>query len=204
VKWKFITTKSTTKGTIATLLDNGIYDINLEAGNGQNDEPVTDEQRTGNGQVTTNKNVKKQKNANNEKKTIFPIALDNPTFLAVWKEWVQFRAEIKKKLTPTTISKQLRMLENHGSPVAIGIINRSIQNGWQGLFPPEKTDSIPVVPRKDVQIAQWENQCGGWLRQSSKETIANHGSFMQRLKNPEFRKWAESVNVIVKEIQCNQ
>jgi len=64
-KWEFATFKSTSKGTIATLLDNGIYDINLVAGNGQNNEPLTDEQRTSNGQVTTNNNVKKDNNVNN-------------------------------------------------------------------------------------------------------------------------------------------
>lgn len=53
-KWHFSTFKGTGKGTIATLHDNSIFDIN----------PRTDQrpvQRTANGQLTTNKNDKNEK-----------------------------------------------------------------------------------------------------------------------------------------------
>jgi hypothetical protein len=66
------------------------------------------------------------------------------------------------------------------------------------------TAGKPVQDTKKAQHATWEGQCGGWLRQSNKETIENHASFMQRLDNPEFRAWAIGVNSIVKEITCNQ
>jgi len=55
-KWRFATFKATTKGTIATLLDSRIYDINIESDNGQDNGQLTDKQRTSNGQLTTNKN----------------------------------------------------------------------------------------------------------------------------------------------------
>ncbi len=51
-----------------------------------------------------------------------------------WNKWVVFRSEIKKKLTNSMIDSQLEFLhknkQNH-----VEIINTSIMNGWQGLFP---------------------------------------------------------------------
>jgi hypothetical protein len=51
-----------------------------------------------------------------------------------WDEWVVYRKEIKKKLTPTTIKQQLKFLEEHQAD-HVAIITQSIQNGWTGLFP---------------------------------------------------------------------
>lgn len=56
-KWSIATFQPTTKGTIATLCNEEIYDINSEQTNGQ----PTDSQQTGNERVTTNKNIKKEK-----------------------------------------------------------------------------------------------------------------------------------------------
>lgn len=50
-----------------------------------------------------------------------------------WMEWEKYRKEKRKTLTPATIKMQLKFLEankdNH-----VEIINRSIKNGWTGLF----------------------------------------------------------------------
>lgn len=51
-----------------------------------------------------------------------------------WNEWLQFRKEIKKKMTPSTAKKQIAFLGGRAGPEAIAIINQSITNGWQGLF----------------------------------------------------------------------
>lgn len=60
------TFKPTNKGTIATICSTSIYDINADQDNGQNENNLTVQQRTDNGQATTNKNDKKEEN---EKKT---------------------------------------------------------------------------------------------------------------------------------------
>jgi len=52
----------------------------------------------------------------------------------VWKEWEGYRKEKKQKLTPRSVTLQLKFLEkNKDNHVAI--IEQSIQNGWTGLFP---------------------------------------------------------------------
>lgn len=68
----------------------------------------------------------------------FPKALDNEQFKTAWAEWVTFRREIKKRLTASTVEKQLAKLAAFGSAKAIRSIELSIENGWQGLFDPDQ------------------------------------------------------------------
>ena len=56
-KWKFITIKSTNKGTIAKLIDKRIFNINEEEDNDQTNDQSTINQRSINDQSTTNNNV---------------------------------------------------------------------------------------------------------------------------------------------------
>lgn len=64
-KWKFITVKTTNKGTVATICNNAIYDINIPDTNQQINQRLTNSQPSGNHQLTTNKNDKKEKNDKN-------------------------------------------------------------------------------------------------------------------------------------------
>ena len=64
-----------------------------------------------------------------------------------WAEWVQFRKEIRKPLKPTTIKLQLKMLEKHKEN-HVEILETSIQNGWQGLFP----NKARSYPQKEVEV----------------------------------------------------
>ena len=64
------------------------------------------------------------------------IKIDLPLWLNKnsWEEWMQYRKESKKKMTDSTVKKQLKFLSHHIKD-HIKIIERSITNGWQGLFP---------------------------------------------------------------------
>lgn len=53
-------------------------------------------------------------------------------FIEAWNEWVDFRKEIKKKLTKLSAKRQITFLINQPNPIKC--INQSIQNGWTGLF----------------------------------------------------------------------
>jgi hypothetical protein len=64
-KWKFITIKTTNKGTVATLCNYDIYDINISGGNQQTNQRPTNSQPSSNQRPTTNKNDKNEKNVNN-------------------------------------------------------------------------------------------------------------------------------------------
>ncbi len=63
-KGGFATFQATNRGTIATLSDTRVFDINIERGNGQNNGQPTDSQQAATGQPTTTKNEKKEKKGN--------------------------------------------------------------------------------------------------------------------------------------------
>ena len=68
-----------------------------------------------------------------DKKGLFPDSLNTESFIKAWESWGEYRREKKKKLTPSTIKLQLKMLAVQPDPAAV--INKSIENGWTGLFP---------------------------------------------------------------------
>lgn len=72
----------------------------------------------------------------------------------VWAQWIAFRKEIKKKLTPISIKQQIAFLEMHKSD-HVDIIRNSIQNGWQGLFPLKsgKFKDVKKVEAKEGKYA---------------------------------------------------
>jgi len=73
--------------------------------------------------------------------------IDNIEWLdkEVWKEWVAYRKEKKKPLTPRTIKLQLDDLAEHKIDHA-QIIRNSIKNGWTGLFPLKtKSNKITII-----------------------------------------------------------
>jgi hypothetical protein len=72
-----------------------------------------------------------------EEGTAFPPELDTEKFRAAWAEWQRYRREIKRRLTPMTVKKQLAQLADWGPDQAIIAIETSIAKGWQGLFEPK-------------------------------------------------------------------
>jgi hypothetical protein len=96
-----------------------------------------------------------RKNKNNQLKEQafpFPTELNSEEFKTAWAEWVSFRREIKKKLTPSTVAKQLKELATWGPEKAARSIHQSIKNSWQGLFDPDtrsKAGSGQQTPETD-------------------------------------------------------
>jgi len=74
------------------------------------------------------------------------LPFSSGSFAAAWADWMQFRAELRKKLTPSTAKAQLKKLADMGERDAIASIRQSISNGWQGLFEPKDTPREFKVP----------------------------------------------------------
>ena len=70
--------------------------------------------------------------------TPLPSTLDTEAFRRSWRDWCRHRREIRAPLKPTTVSRQLPKLERFGHDGAIASIERSIENGWRGLFEPRR------------------------------------------------------------------
>ena len=73
----------------------------------------------------------------------------------VWKNWIDYRNSLGKKLQPQSWIKQSQMLEEQENPEAM--INQSIMNGWQGLFPLKNA----VAAGKPVSDTSWINDLNG-------------------------------------------
>ena len=109
-----IEVKSTSQFTIVTICKYECYQDEEETTN----KPITNNQQTTNKQSTTNKNEKKEKN---EKEVI----LDS---------WIEYRKSAKKTLTQQSIKSILVKMENYTNEQCKFVINKSIEQGWQGLF----------------------------------------------------------------------
>ena len=70
-------------------------------------------------------------------------------FLDVWKEWEAHRAAIGKKMTEHAAVRIFNKLEKSSDPIEV--LNKSIENGWTGIFPDENNSQEsppPGFPRK--------------------------------------------------------
>jgi hypothetical protein len=85
--------------------------------------------------------------------------IDTPTWLdkETWSEWVQYRKELKKKLTPTTIKRQIKLLENYKKDHK-KIIIQSIRNGWTGLFPLKDVADVPKSGSRSDKARAYEKR----------------------------------------------
>ena len=62
------------------------------------------------------------------------LPFDSEAFKVAWVDWVKYRSETRKRLTPSTIQTQLAEMKELGEEESIARIKQSISNGWQGLF----------------------------------------------------------------------
>lgn len=76
------------------------------------------------------------------KKTVVEVAipevLNDKDFLKSWKYWMQYRKERHATMTVRTKELQLKKLAELGPEKAVATIERSVENGWLGIFPQDK------------------------------------------------------------------
>ena len=68
----------------------------------------------------------------------------DPDFLREWGEWLEFRRKNRKKVSRMAASRQLHLLGEYQPADAIRIIETSITNDWQGLFPCKVNNIKPI------------------------------------------------------------
>lgn len=98
-------------------------------------------------ELPKNPQKKRAKKSSSRSSSFDPLKVELPHGLKLrssWGEWCSHRSEIKAKLTPIAVQKQVNMLGEHSEDQAVEIINNSILNGWRGLFP----DSIKSSSQK--------------------------------------------------------
>lgn len=68
---------------------------------------------------------------------MLPIEMRTDRLRETWEAWVEYHKGRRRILASQTVKLQVEKLVEYGHDNAIESIRRSIQNGWQGLFPPE-------------------------------------------------------------------
>ena len=71
--------------------------------------------------------------------------------LTAWNRWLSYRTDIRKPLKPASMEAAARALAKFGNDQA-AVIEQSISNGWQGLFP-LKQDHSAVRQDQDPRRA---------------------------------------------------
>ena len=86
---------------------------------------------------TTQETTKKHKACESKKnKIIFSDwMLSNQDFMRTWGDFEEHRREIRKKLTPLAANKIIKKLNEFDCQASIAALNKSIENGWTGVFP---------------------------------------------------------------------
>ena len=83
--------------------------------------------------------------------TAIDLPFESEEFGEAWNDWVVYRKEKKKKLTPSTIKMQLKKLGSVGELRAIKMIAYSIEKGWEGLFE-ENISNVTAINVPSSQI----------------------------------------------------
>jgi len=85
--------------------------------------------------------VKKGKEKKDNKEPVAALPFLSDEFAEAWADWQTYLKQKRKTPTKLTTTKQINQLKKLNEKDAIETINRSIQNGWQGLFPSNEKHS---------------------------------------------------------------
>lgn len=67
-----------------------------------------------------------------------PLPFESEEFSKAWQSWIDYRKQLKKPLRDATVQAQWKEFAEWGEQKSIIAIQRSILNGWQGLFEPSR------------------------------------------------------------------
>jgi|GEM_PF-2586325 len=74
-----------------------------------------------------------------------------------WNDWMEYRKEIGKQLTERSVNLQIKLLSENKKDHA-KIIERSITNGWTGLFADKKKEYQKEVVKPVRRLSQDEKE----------------------------------------------
>lgn len=121
-----LTVKKSNKGSLITIVN---YDLYQSEESKRPTKSPTKRQRT-----TTTKESKENKN-----NKVLDLSLFDKDKIAIIESWIDYRVERKKKLTQSTVNSLAKILNENSVASCEFVINKSISNGWTGLF----WDNIP-------------------------------------------------------------
>ena len=151
-KDKMIVKKTDRKKTTIIIENYGVFQDSETTEKPQKNRKKTTEKP----QKNTNNN---DNNDNNENKIIYNA---NPALNQAIIQFVEFRKSIKKPMTEHAVDLMIKKLQKMTPDIEkqIEIINQSILNGWQGIFP-LKEETQPKQQKKSGRkevVPEWMNK----------------------------------------------
>ena len=140
-----ITKKSDAKKTAITIEKYGVYQIS-------EDKKTMQKRQKNDGKTTQKHTNNNDNNVNNDNKIIY---IDDSALNQAIIEFVAHRKNIKKPMSDHAVKLMISKLRKMTSNVdeQIEIINQSIMNGWQGIFPLKgKSDHKPKERNSAISI----------------------------------------------------
>ena len=139
--------KTNNKFSVVTVEKWAFYQFDDTESEQQSEQQMNNKRTTNEQQMNTNKNDKNAKKVKECKEIIYS---DVPELNKAIIDFVEYRKGIKKPMTEKAVSLLISKLNKlSGSiPEQIEILNQSIVNGWQGIFPLKKAASgrTEIVP----------------------------------------------------------
>jgi len=111
--------------------------------NGQPDLP-----KDGKTEIRQIRPLSNKRSSTNEIPITNQIVIPAGINLEAWAEWVKFRKDRKKPISPQAANKQFKTLLKHNEITQAQIIDKSISNDYQGLFEPKQLPSAPPQSRR--------------------------------------------------------
>lgn len=140
--------------------------------------------------------IKESQFLNLDSQTEAGLPFESEAFKNAWGEWEQHRKEIKKKITPTTRSKQLLQLRKIGERRAIAALNHSIEKGWGGIY--EETNGKPLASTqtpstpKEIPQEEWDEFMKQLVKDFPGVTPMPFYDHAITWAKDDFRKWRAS------------
>jgi len=134
-RYDFLTYESTNTGILVSIVNWGVYQGEKAIVNQFANPKVTKVSPTINQSLTTNKN---NKNIENEKKYIYISEFtQNKLLIETIIDFMKMRDKIKKPMTDRALQLLLNKLKglSQDEEIEIKILENSIENCWQGIFP---------------------------------------------------------------------
>ena len=149
------TTGRTTEGTTIKIINYGVYQ-DIKSGKEPTKKPQKDQRET-----TERPPRDLNNNDNNDNNANKPTYSENPELEKAILAFVEFRTEIKKRLSPHALDLILKRLDTLADTdeKKIAVLNQSIMYGWQGIFElkdpdgvkqPNTDKSLPLQPQIQV------------------------------------------------------
>lgn len=209
-KYDFLTYESTKTGILVSIVNWGLYQGEKNTVNQAVNQKVTNKSPSYNQPLTTNKKDKNNKNGENEKKFIYIREFsENKLLIQTILDFMKMRAEINKPMTERALQLMLTKLKSlsNNEKIQIKILENSIENCWQGVFPLRDYDRGIFVRNENNQETLKENnhtQYNNGVFLGNNYSHYNHGKANEEENAQEILQGNERNNVIFLEKEYNQ